>query len=148
MPVNKLGNCKEIVSLRYLPALKACSSACLCMTSRTIFSKRELFSFCCCSWRFLRTRSLIRSKLLANFDSSPTSYNEIKCNQHSSEFLAKITSFLVFNSSELKLLSSKAKNKFSTMKFPITNVGRNTARHMPGPWKCLSLLASRFRWNW
>jgi hypothetical protein len=44
------------------------------------------------------------------------------------------TSFLVLSSSELKLLSNRAKNKLSTMKFPITKVGRKTARHVPGPW--------------
>lgn len=44
------------------------------------------------------------------------------------------TSFLVLSSSELKLLSNRAKNKLRTIKFPITKVGRNTAKHVPGPW--------------
>lgn len=45
----------------------------------------------------------------------------------------EITSFLDFSSSELKLLSNKAKNKFSTIKLPITNVGRNMAKHVEAP---------------
>lgn len=61
-----------------LPLLNASSSAWRCMTSRTICSSFELFSFCFCSCircsRFFLTMSLILSKLCASLDSSPTSY--------------------------------------------------------------------------
>lgn len=40
------------------------------------------------------------------------------------------TSFFDFSSSELKLLSNSAKNKFSTMKLPMTSVGRKMAKHV------------------
>ena len=43
-----------------------------------------------------------------------------------------LTSFLCFNSSLLKLLRSKAKNKLSTIKFPTTRAGMKIARQEPG----------------
>ena len=44
-----------------------------------------------------------------------------------------LTCFLDFSSSQLKLLSSKAKNKLSTRKLPMTRAGRKTAKHVSGP---------------
>jgi len=44
-----------------------------------------------------------------------------------------LTCFFDFNSSELKLLSNNAKNKLRTMKLPITNAGKNIAKHIPKP---------------
>lgn len=50
----------------------------------------------------------------------------------------KLTSFLDLSSSELKLLSNKAKKRLRTMKFPITKAGRKIAKQVPGPCKtCL-----------
>ena len=48
------------------------------------------------------------------------------------ECLFVLTSFLCFNSSLLKLLRSKAKNKLSTIKFPTTRAGMKIARQDPG----------------
>lgn len=45
----------------------------------------------------------------------------------------KLTSFLFFSSSELKLLSNKAKKRLRTMKLPMTNAGRNMKKHVSGP---------------
>lgn len=45
----------------------------------------------------------------------------------------RLTSFLDFNSSELKLLSNRAKNKFKTIKLPITKVGRKIAKQEEAP---------------
>lgn len=44
-----------------------------------------------------------------------------------------LASFFDLSSSELKLLSNNAKNKFRTMKFPMTRVGRNMAKHVEAP---------------
>lgn len=51
-----------------------------------------------------------------------------------------LTSFFDFSSSELKLLSNKAKNKFNTIKLPMTSVGKKMAKHVEAPsWKNRSL---------
>ena len=42
------------------------------------------------------------------------------------------TSFLDLSSSQLKLLSNKARKRFSTIKLPITRAGRKMARHDSG----------------
>lgn len=47
-----------------------------------------------------------------------------------------LTSFLDLSSSELKLLSSKAKKRLRTMKLPMTSAGRKIAKQVPVPWKC------------
>lgn len=44
-----------------------------------------------------------------------------------------LTSFFDLSSSELKLFSNKAKNKFKTIKFPITSVGRKMAKQVDAP---------------
>lgn len=71
---------KKNTKIKDEPLLNSFSSACLCITSLTICSNRELFSF----WRNSRAKArflrrcwisvCIRSKLFAKFDSSPTSY--------------------------------------------------------------------------
>ena len=49
------------------------------------------------------------------------------------QFSNQFTSFFDLSSSELKLLSNKAKNKFRTMKLPMTSVGRKMAKHVDAP---------------
>lgn len=44
-----------------------------------------------------------------------------------------LTSFFDLSSSELKLLSNKAKNKLRTMKLPMTSVGRKMAKQVDAP---------------
>jgi len=48
--------------------------------------------------------------------------------------VSSLTSFFDFSSSELKLLSSKAKKRLRTMKLPITRAGRKIAKHVSGPY--------------
>lgn len=58
------------------------------------------------------------------FSSTLKAWNVVVC--------LSLTSFLCFNSSLLKLLRSKAKNKLSTIKFPTTRAGMKIARQEPG----------------
>lgn len=61
--------------------------------------------------------------------------------------IRKITSFFDLSSSELKLFRSKAKNKFRTIKFPMTKVGRKMAKQEEAPC-CIPFHKSERRLNY
>lgn len=57
-------------------------------------------------------------------------------------FKSLLTSFLFLSSSLLKLLSSKARKRLSTIKLPITSAGKNMKKQLSAPVSCSARIQS------
>lgn len=61
---------------------------------------------------------------------------------HRLKYKIVLTSFLFLSSSLLKLLSSKARKRLSTIKLPITSAGKNMKKQLSAPVSCSARIQS------